>query len=177
MKTKVVPPFNSVQDALSIELWGAFFDDFVDISIFMIWWSWGDPDQDWLDWQIWPSGRELGSQPQGPGSIPPFPLIGSLWDPTSVLVGGALSGGYFSPKSPIWKWEIVDFLEFDEQFQNLIIIVDLCLWWKCYFLITIVDLALCAGSNLCASRRRTLRGLFFTKKSVLEMRNIWFPGF
>ena len=25
------------------------------------------------------------------------------------------------------------------------------------------------GSNLCASRRRTLRGLFFTKKSVLKM--------
>ena len=33
----------------------------------------------------------------------------------------------------------------------------------------IVDLALCAGYNLCASRRRTLRGLFFTKKSVLKM--------
>ena len=33
----------------------------------------------------------------------------------------------------------------------------------------IVDLALCAGPNLCASRRRTLRGLFFTKKSVLKM--------
>ena len=31
-------------------------------------------------------------------------------------------------------------------------------------------LALCTGYNLCASRRRTLRGLFFTKKSVLKMR-------
>ena len=45
--------------------------------------------------QIWPSGQELGSQPQAPGSIPLAPL-----DPTSVLVGGAPSGGYFSPKSP-----------------------------------------------------------------------------
>ena len=33
-----------------------------------------------------------------------------------------------------------------------------------------MDLALCTGYNLCASRRRTLRGLFFTKKSVLKMR-------
>ena len=30
-------------------------------------------------------------------------------------------------------------------------------------------------SNLCASRRRTLRGLFFTKKSVLKMGNSVFP--
>ena len=37
--------------------------------------------------QIWPSGQELGSQPQAPGSIPLAPL-----DPTSVLVGGAPSG-------------------------------------------------------------------------------------
>ena len=36
--------------------------------------------------------------------------------------------------------------------------------------IIIVDLGLCTGYNLCASRRRTLRGLFFTKKSVLKMR-------
>ena len=61
-----------------------------------------------LVWQIWPSGQELGSQPQAPGSIPFAPLV---------------------------------------------------------------------GSNLCASRRRTLRGLFFAKKSVLKMR-IWvFPEF
>ena len=97
-------PFNSVQDAPSIKFWGPLFDDFVDISIFMIWGSWEDPDQDWLDWQISPSGRELGSESQGPGSIPPLPPygihVGSLWDPTSVLVGGAPSGGYFSPKSP-----------------------------------------------------------------------------
>ena len=33
------------------------------------------------------------------------------------------------------------------------------------------------GSNLCASRRRTLRGLFFAKKSVLNMRNNAFPRF
>ena len=39
-----------------------------------------------LVWQIWPSGQELGSQPQAPGSIPLAPL-----DPTSVLVGGAPS--------------------------------------------------------------------------------------
>jgi len=32
------------------------------------------------------------------------------------------------------------------------------------------------GSNLCASRRRTLRGLFFTKKSVLKIRNSEYPG-
>ena len=31
------PPFNSVQDAPSIKLRGPYFDDFVDISIFMIW--------------------------------------------------------------------------------------------------------------------------------------------
>ena len=37
-------------------------------------------------------------------------------------------------------------------------------------MIIIVDLALCTGYNLCASRRRTLRGLFFTKKSVMKMR-------
>ena len=30
-----------------------------------------------LSSQIWPSGRELGSQAQGPGSIPPAPLVGS----------------------------------------------------------------------------------------------------
>ena len=36
-------------------------------------------------------------------------------------------------------------------------------------MIIILDLALCTGYNLCASRRRTLRGLFFTKKSVLKM--------
>ena len=38
-------------------------------------------------------------------------------------------------------------------------------------MIIIVDLALCTGYNLCASWRRTLRGLFFTKKSFLKMRN------
>ena len=39
---------------------------------------------------------------------------------------------------------------------------------KCQILIIPVDLGLCTGYNLCASRRRTLRGLFFTKKSVLK---------
>ena len=34
--------------------------------------------------QIWPSGQELGSQPQGPGSIPPSPLMGSLRDPCGI---------------------------------------------------------------------------------------------
>ena len=92
-------PFNSVQDALSIKLWGPFFDDSVDIPFF---------GQGPLSSQIWPSGRELGSQPQAPGSIPPAPLV---------------------------------------------------------------------GSNLCASRQRTLRGLFFAKKSVLKMRNRGLPGF
>merc|ERR1712139_153391 len=43
--------------------------------------------------------------------------------------------------------------------------------------IFVLCLALCTGYNLCASRRRTLRGLFFTKKSVLKMRNSGFPGF
>ena len=38
---------------------------------------------------------------------------------------------------------------------------------KCQKMIIIVDLALCTGYNLCASRQRTLRGLFFTRKSVL----------
>ena len=32
------------------------------------------------------------------------------------------------------------------------------------------------GSNLCASRRRTLRGLFFAEESVLKMRNSGHPG-
>ena len=36
MKTKF-SPFNSVQDALSIKLWGPFFDDFEDMSIFIVW--------------------------------------------------------------------------------------------------------------------------------------------
>ena len=39
-------PFNSVQDTLSIKLWGPLFDGFVDISIFMIWGSLGVV---WLD--------------------------------------------------------------------------------------------------------------------------------
>ena len=47
--------------------------------------------------------------------------------PTSVLVGGAASGGYFSPKSPSWKWEIRYFLNFNKKCQKLIIIVDLAL--------------------------------------------------
>ena len=33
--------FNSVQDALSIKFWGPYFDGFVNISIFIIWGSWG----------------------------------------------------------------------------------------------------------------------------------------
>ena len=43
---------------------------------------------------------------------------------------------------------------------------------KNVFFVIIVDLVLCAGSNLCASRQRTLRGLFFAKKSFLKMRTI-----
>merc|ERR1712139_149298 len=35
--------------------------------------------------------------------------------------------------------------------------------------IFVLCLALCTGYNLCASRRRTLRGLFFTKKAVLKL--------
>ena len=57
-----------------------------------------------------------------------------LWDPTSVLVGGAPSGDYFSPKSPFWKWELRYFLIFNKTCQSLIIIVDL---------------ALCTGYNIC----------------------------
>ena len=37
---------DSVQDAPIIKLWGPFFDDFVDISIFMIWGSVDDDDDD-----------------------------------------------------------------------------------------------------------------------------------
>ena len=43
--------------------------------------------------------------------------------------------------------------------------------------IFVLCLALCTGYNLCASRRRTLRGLFFAKKSVLEMRIRYFLNF
>merc|ERR1712138_29994 len=35
--------------------------------------------------------------------------------------------------------------------------------------IFVLCLALCTGYNLCASQRRTLRGLFFAKKSVLKL--------
>ena len=108
MNTSFVSLFNSVQDALSIEFWGPLVDDFMDISIFMILGSWRDPGQDWLDWQNWPRGRELGSQSQAPGSLPPAPLV---------------------------------------------------------------------GSKLCASRRRTLRGLLLAKTSVLQLRNKVFPVF
>ena len=65
---------------------------------------WGSLGVVWIDWQIWPSVRELGSQwdPCGilvgslwdPCGIP----VGSLWDLTSVLVGAATSGGYFHQK-------------------------------------------------------------------------------
>ena len=44
-----------------------------------------------------------------------FDDLGLLGDPTSVLVGGAPSGDYFSQKSPIWKWETVDFHYFNEK--------------------------------------------------------------
>ena len=40
-----------------------------------------------------------------------------------------------------------------------------------------MDLALCTGYNLCASRQASLRGLFFTKKSVLNMRIRHFLNF
>ena len=69
----------------------------------MIWGSLGGPGQDWLDWQIWPSGQEPGSQPQAPGSIPPSPLMGSLWDLCGILVGslwdlcGILVGSVWDP--------------------------------------------------------------------------------
>ena len=35
--------------------------------------------------------------------------------------------GYFSPKSPFWKWEIRYFLNFNKKWQKIIIIVDLAL--------------------------------------------------
>ena len=94
------------------------------------------------------------------------PLYWWIWpfvlDTTSVLVGKLPSGGYFSPKSPSWKWEIVYILDFNKKCQNLIIPVDL---------------VLCTGYNLCASRQASLRGLFFTKKSVLKMRIRYFLNF
>ena len=37
--------FNSVQDAPIIKFWAPFFDDFVDMSIFMIWGSVDDDDK------------------------------------------------------------------------------------------------------------------------------------
>ena len=40
-----------------------------------------------------------------------------------------------------------------------------------------VDLVLCTGYNLCASRQASLRGLVFTKKSVLKMRIRYFLNF
>ena len=40
-----------------------------------------------------------------------------------------------------------------------------------------VDLVLCTGYNHCASRQASLRGLFFAKKSVLEMRIRYFLNF
>ena len=40
--------------------------------------------------------RSSAHNPKLQVRFPPPPL----WDPTSVLVGGAPSGGYFSPKSP-----------------------------------------------------------------------------
>ena len=43
--------------------------------------------------------------------------------------------------------------------------------------IFVLCLALCTGYNLCASRRRTLRGLFFTKKSVLKLEIMDFLDF
>ena len=51
--------------------------------------------------------------------------MGSLWDPTSVLVGGAPSGDYSSPKNPSWKLEIMYFLDVTKKCQKLIISVDL----------------------------------------------------
>ena len=44
-------------------------------------------------------------------------------------------------------------------------------------LMIIVDLALCTGYSLCASRRRTLRGLFFAKKFVLKLGIVDFLDF
>ena len=105
--------------------------------------------QVWLVWQIWPSGQELGSQPQAPGSIPLAPLVGS-----NLCAGRrrTLRGLFFAKRS-VLKLGIVDSLDFNK---------------RCQILIIPVDLALCTGYNLCASRRRTLQGLFFTKKSVLK---------
>ena len=69
--------------------------------------------------QIWPSGQELGSQPQGPGSIPFSPyiwdpggilvgseiLVGSLWDPTSVLLGQRNPPGVIFRLKPVLEME------------------------------------------------------------------------
>ena len=110
-----------------------------------------------LVWQIWPSGQELGSQPQAPGSIPLAPLVGSN---LCASRRRTLRGLFFAQKS-VLKLGIVDFPDFNK---------------KCQILIIPVDLGLCTGYNLCASRRRTLQGLFFTRKSVLKTQNRAHPG-
>ena len=48
--------------------------------------------------QIWPSGQEPGSQPQGPGSIEPSPM-----DSTLVPLVGAPSVFLSVPKIPCYK--------------------------------------------------------------------------
>ena len=48
---------------------------------------------------------------------------------------------------------------------------------KCQILIIPVDLVLCTGYNLCASRQASLRGLFFAKKSVLKFGMVDFLDF
>ena len=119
-------PFNSVQDAPSIKLWGPYFDDFVDISIFMIWGPGGS--NLCASRQRALRGYFSPRSPSWKWEVRYFLKFNKnikfwqlLWtwpfvpDTTSVLGGNVPSGGYFSPKSPFRRWEIVDFLDVYEK--------------------------------------------------------------
>ena len=109
-----------------------------------------------LVWQIWPSGQELGSQSQAPGSMHPAPLVGSK---LCASRRRTLRGLFFAKKS-VLKLGIVDFLDFNKKMSNL---DNSCRFGPLY--------------RIQPSRRRTLRGLFFTKKSVLKLEIVDFLDF
>ena len=71
--------------------------------------------QVWLVWQIWPSGKELGSQPQAPGSIPLAPLVGS----NLCASRRRTLRGLFFAKNSVLKLGIVDFLDLNKKMSNL----------------------------------------------------------
>ena len=144
MKTKIVP--------LSILCRMHWVSNYGDLFLMVSWtsqfsWFWGPGGvlaKIWLDWQIWPSGRELGSQPQAPGSIPPSPPYGIPVGSNLVASRQRTLRGLFFAKKSVLKMRnsgIPGFL------------------WKCWMWIIMADLALCAGSNIRASRQHTLRFL------------------